>query len=516
MHKKYKLLLGAGSAFGVGLLGLVSLTGCSSSTKNYKSSVQIMVSSTTSVLADKSFSQTTYKGMTDYMNKAMNKTLPAPKDVQENTGIWVRPTSNDQNAFINGYKGMKNNGAQVILAPGFTEQAAIQEATTGSPKNDFSETGFILIDSNVAAWNASSILFRADQSGFLAGIAASQMLASNYDTFKSMSNVSYTNDGQKNHQLEIGGYYGFPGSGTSPFLGGMQQGINYWNKTVYPTTTYQAADAASNGKTDHTVHWDYLGKTIDAYSANGFGSSDGVKITNKLVSDGVDVVVPVAGPQTPSVVGIVQNAKHPTVVVGVDTAQETDPTVQKSFKSDKTIINNGNPDYKNDIVQMSIEKSLDTATAGVLDAVANQASSGEATKKSTDGKWSGLGYLNVGTLDNKGVRLSEGGQQYLITAMKSVDAAATTKTVVDYDSAVNYLVPQTSALNLWFQYDQKAANDKTGQANGLYVFPAPGLEPAWGGDKTKTPPKPNPYPAVTEKQITAGLKNFKFKASIDL
>ncbi len=451
MKKKGKLVLGAASVLGVGLISVAALTGCSSSVASYNSWAQVVVSDSSSVLNDQSFTYTSYLGLQEFM-KDQGKPMPDAADVPAGNGIWSKPMDAKPDTFIKLYQGLVNDGAKVLIAPGFNEQASIQTAVTSKgSKDSFKNSGFIEIDGIVdgvnrdkdynqtskdAITNVSSVEFHVDSAGWLAGVSTAEMLNENLAIFGS--------DG-----LNVGGYVGQAYSSTLSFLAGFQQGIAYYNANIL------AKEQVSH-KDYQKVNWlapNTSGHTTNAgdYASGNFAVTDGTakQFVTNLINNHADVILPVAGPQTPMVVSLAKTAKNPTMVIGVDTAQEKNNKVQQSLKTSSVKLVGGEKDFQNDIIQMSIQKSLDVATNGMLEAITSQDS------LSKDKSWHGFGWANVATLANKGVKLSKSGVDWLVKAMKNVDPSLT-----DYAKVTAY-VDTSIHVNNWLAINGDVTNVTT-------------------------------------------------------
>ena len=131
-------------------------------------------------LKDKSFNQGTYDGVKLYAN-ANSKSYK-----------YYKPANGDKATDDDRYDAMKaavDNGAEVVVAAGFLQGAALEKAA-----KEFTDTKFVFIDGSPVdgVTNLAAISFREEQCGYLAGYAAVMegytklgflggMLASNYD-----------------------------------------------------------------------------------------------------------------------------------------------------------------------------------------------------------------------------------------------------------------------------------------------------------------------------------------------
>lgn len=107
---------------------------------------------------DKSFNQGSYEGMAQYAHEI---------GVTPN---YIAPEEQSDEAYLDAINRAVEAGAEVIVTPGFYFENAIATAQAQYP-----EVKFILVDAvpaGGAASNTLSILYKEEQSGFLAGYAA--------------------------------------------------------------------------------------------------------------------------------------------------------------------------------------------------------------------------------------------------------------------------------------------------------------------------------------------------------
>ena len=111
-------------------------------------------------LKDKSFNQGTYDGVKLYAN-ANSKSYK-----------YYQPANGDKATDDDRYDAMKaavDNGAEVVVAAGFLQGAALEKAA-----KEFTDTKFVFIDGSPVdgLTNLAAISFREEQCGYLAGYAA--------------------------------------------------------------------------------------------------------------------------------------------------------------------------------------------------------------------------------------------------------------------------------------------------------------------------------------------------------
>lgn len=368
----------------VGALSATALASCSQTYYDYFA--ELIVSSDTSVLADQSFSESSYEGWQEFMSDH-GITMPPADEVSQSTGIWRRPGDTTQD-FITAYKGCFASGTDMLITPGYNHATAIEAVIADS---DYKNNGFLILDSEVGengpAPNVASFSFRAEESGFLAAIATCEFLSANYDVFKSNSD-----DGI----LKVGGFVGIALPSTTDYLAGFQMGVFAYN--------------AGKQSSDHEVDWITLGSQISSYSSGSFGVGDGVQKSQALLNKGASAIIPIAGPQTTDAVAQVKSLKKNAVVVGVDSAQEFQTVNQEMPNASSITIKdaNGNKISNPEIIQMSAIKDLKTAVYKTLNAIFNKDDPNNANE-SGDSVVKGFGYWNIGTLLNGTTGVSDAG-----------------------------------------------------------------------------------------------------------
>ncbi len=324
---------------------------------------------------------------------------------------YVIPSDDSSRGFINAYKNAVYNGAQAILAPGYTHKDPINQSFV-EYHDFFKNTGFLLFDekfskSDAAARNSWSITFRSDLGSLQVGIATGMLLNQYQDVFY--------NDGK----LTYGIYGGLPFSSVTSFMGGFQKGIQWFNEkfTQAPNNKFLSLDG--------TREIEY--KPIEmvasdiGYFAGGFGPSNGSAISYNLLNKNADVIMPVAGPQIWTILEQINKLNKKCLLIGVDSAIEEDPLNKVlTFKSKYGEIGNGK------FVQFSSVKNLALATNKALQIINN----GNVVPKTHEGEdyyfknfasndgIGGFGTVAVGDIANGCVGISNEGKKYLDKALE--------------------------------------------------------------------------------------------------
>ena len=329
---------------------------------------------------------------------------------------YVTPSNDTSRGFINSYKNAIYNGARVLLTPGFTHKEPIVQSFT-EYYDFFKDTGFMLFDetmnaNDAGAHNTWSITFRSDLGSIQTGIAMCMLLNKYQDVF-------LKNDGK----LSYGIYGGLPFSSVTSFMGGVQHGVKWFNDNI-ATKTFTI-----DGKSITYEPVEQIKSDIGDF-VGGFGPSQGLAITNHLITKGIDILMPVAGPQVWTAMDQIIKLNYKCLLIGVDSAMEDDPLNKKiNFESSEGVIGNGK------YVQFSSVKDLANATDKILQIVNNGNIIPNVPSSITDpndranyfknfsetgaeGEVSGFGTCAVGDISNGCVGVSNSGKQYLEEALK--------------------------------------------------------------------------------------------------
>ena len=188
---------------------------------------------------------------------------------------------------------------KVIIAPGFHHQEAIKVFQEANSSNT---TKFVVLDAEPKytnfATNEATLLkntygiqFDTKTAAFQAGYLAALYLEAKGDTTP-----------------KVGTFGGGNFPGVTDFMVGFVAGIRYYN------------EHKESGKEAVT----FAKFTAEAdYTNSGFAAGDGRVKADHLVSEGADVILPVAGPQTADVLGAIaaSNRADEIKTIGVDNDQ---------------------------------------------------------------------------------------------------------------------------------------------------------------------------------------------------
>lgn len=271
---------------------------------------------------DKSFNETALAGMTK---------------AAEDFGIQTNKIeSNAESEYAGNVQAMVEDKCSIIITVGFALANTTQAAAEQNP-----DVHFAIVDNGSfeGVDNAKGLVFNAAQPAFMAGYAA--------------ASISETKT--------VGTFGGANYPTVSIFMDGFAEGVAYYNQV--------------KGASVKVIGWDPAaqdGQFIDGN--NPFGDVPGGKNTaNTLISQGADVILPVAGPAGEGALQAAQESGGKVKAIWVD--------------SDGYL---SSPNYSG-VIMTSVMKGMDVAVY-------------EAIKSSMEGTFSSEQY--VGTLENGGVSLA--------------------------------------------------------------------------------------------------------------
>jgi basic membrane protein A len=191
---------------------------------------------------DKSFNQLAWKGVTDA--EAEFGIEGQFLESQQQTDYEV-----NINAFI-------EEECDIILTIGFLLADATAAAAAQYP-----DVPFAIVDVDwVVADNVAGIMFQTDQAAFLAGYVAAATTATG----------------------KVGTYGGIPLPSVTIFMDGFYMGVQYYNE--------------AKGASVEVVGWDPANPDGGLFTQNFESLEDGRNFAISMMDEGVDIILPVAGP----------------------------------------------------------------------------------------------------------------------------------------------------------------------------------------------------------------------------
>jgi basic membrane protein A len=190
---------------------------------------------------DRSFNQSSWQGLQD-ANKA-------------NPNIQISyVASNSQNDYTPNLNAEVSKGCDSVIAVGGLMADAVKAAAAANPNQQFAE-----IDSPSAGPNDYGIQFNTAQGGFLGGYLAAAM----------------TKTGK------VAAYGGLNIPPVTIYMDGFWEGVQYYNQ--------------QKGKTVQVLGWDEKNQKGGTFAQSFTDQNKGRSITQSFISQGADIVFPVAG-----------------------------------------------------------------------------------------------------------------------------------------------------------------------------------------------------------------------------
>lgn len=336
---------------------------------------------------------------------------------------YRRVVNDTPQSVVASYRSAIENGAQLLILPGFTSYDPMLLALKNPA---FNKTGFVLIDEKLSnndpsnpnakedkdkdTSQVSTIQFRTDEGSFITGIALAQYLNDYKEYFKKDDN-----------KLTWGTYGGKNFSSVTSYMGGLQQGIKFFNESIVPK------DA-----TLEKIEQVFLGDKYQDNFADSFASDGGNAITDLFLQKNIDCLIPVAGPQAISLAAKIASKKTKrTIILGVDVPLEDNKVIKDyQLPSDKNM--------PSSIVPFSSLKNISQITPKVLTAI-NEGRNYEVDAKGVGG----FGINTLGTILNEGVGVSEAGKKYFTKAINTFKNNS-----LDYTQALNQIQQEAAFKKL--------------------------------------------------------------------
>ncbi len=275
---------------------------------------------------DRSFNQTSYEGIT----QAEEDFGISSQLLESNTEADYEP---NMNTFVSG-------DCTIIVPVGFALDPVTAAAAEANPEQLFAIVDVDFFDfeagEDVTFDNVSELTFRTSEAAFLAGYVAAGM----------------TETGT------VGTYGGQPFPTVTIFMDGFLAGVRHHN--------------AENGTSVEVLGWDG-NPDSGTFTGNFESQEDGRNVTDQMLAEGADIIMPVAGPVGLGSAAALRESSADDSLIWVDT---------DGFESAS--------EYS-DLMLTSVEKKMDVAVHDAIASVVND---------------SFEGGLYTGTLENEGVGIA--------------------------------------------------------------------------------------------------------------
>jgi len=208
---------------------------------------------------DKSFNQSGYEGMTQ---------------AQSELGVQIKTAeSKDMTDYAPNLAAMQAQNCNLTITVGFNLADATKTQATNNPKSNFA----IIDDNSISLPNVKPLVFKTSDASFLAGYVAAAY---------SKSGIVATFGGMQFPTVTI-------------FMDGFVDGVAKYN--------------ADYGKTVKVLGWDKAAQN-GSFTGDFDDQSKGQNLTQQFISQGADVVMPVAGPVGLGAAAAAQSAGNVAIV----------------------------------------------------------------------------------------------------------------------------------------------------------------------------------------------------------
>ena len=355
------------------------------------------------------------------------------------------PVSSSTSDLVQSYLSAAVGGSKLLYLASYTHTTPLTSGLNISKSNNeaiykyLGKTGYVLIDDQfglpsygsdnlmdltkdqpIWSTNVAAVQFRADLGSFITGVAVGEFLNEYQSYFLDDGKLTWSTYGALSYASVVS------------FMGGMQQGINWFNENIVPKKDgYKEVEQV------------VLGTNTSQNFAGSFDVSAGNSIINELLVKNVDVIFPVAGPQIAQAVRLIRQSNKKTIIVGVDSAVEEDNSINLKLP---VIPSNETIGYENKIVQFSSIKNIQSIVNKVTQIINDPTVVDSATDKTEWEGIGGIGYSSLGTVGNSGVGVSDEGKPYFVRAMKIYNGESTDIDLTDIDTL--YKEATSSIANL--------------------------------------------------------------------
>lgn len=274
-------------------------------------------------ITDKSFNESAYNGAVKFKSdfeQWSSTSAPAEFKNKKIAITAIQPPTTELSAFLQGYGQSVVMDSKVTVAAGFIQNSALISAQNGFLRH---KMRYIYIDGDTPEKdvpsenkNLAGLLYKAEQSGLMAALAAAVWLVANSDQYD-INNLKMTSYGGINIPAVTSYMYGF-----------------YWGiDLINNSETYSSVLNTELKNAVKILNPDFditkpLPKISFVNLPNQFtGNFDQASISSKalndsLVNQGSNIIFPVAGPQTSDTLSAIQSKRTRGKVIGVDTDQQ--------------------------------------------------------------------------------------------------------------------------------------------------------------------------------------------------
>ncbi len=413
--------------------------------KNRHENMALVCDSSNSIVLDKSFTQSLYHGLVQYINNDNTIDHNQLKNDGENSAYWTRPTQ-DSSLFFQSIYDEVAKKHKVIHLCGFNHITPLNSIGEIKENNDgkkyksfnsnFGDAAYILYDGDISNnQNIASVSFRADQSAFLTGIACCVELLKNAEIYH-----------ENGREMSIGIFGGVMIPTVLVFMGGIERGIELFNKHILPNIIEQiinddpdTINDFPNLKKTTKLEWkmDNKDKLIEEFAikiislgkqsshfSGSFICGDAIGLVKQFLNRDASAIIPVAGPQIVDAVNEIQNQNAKCFVIGVDTACENGDIQKTAFYKDKTIDKSHNsPKQCCNIIKFSALKNIGHIAKKQNELLRQNLNWSGGSENKPDEKESicSIGFRTNANILNGGSHISYDGWYFVMQGLKYLD-----------------------------------------------------------------------------------------------
>ncbi|WP_342276585.1 BMP family ABC transporter substrate-binding protein [Spiroplasma endosymbiont of Nebria brevicollis] len=304
------------SALALSAMSILPIVACQNQF-NDPSVYRITVVTDGHTITDHSFNESSYNGAMQFKKEfyVWSHTIyvdPFYKDKRVEVS-WDNPQLTTLDNLMTSYNKAVFINSKVVIASGFLHHDALVKSQNGVLKH---QTKFVFVDGDTpnsevpkANKQLAGLLYKSEQSGFLAGLAGAIWLAANHE--------SYGND------LKMSTYGGADISAVTNYMYGYYWAIKLFNDKTNPLKTklldwVKILNPQFSLSTLPNIDFVTSGNQFSGNFTQGSDSSRG--INDSLVRQGADIIFPVAGPQTEDTLAALKSGNGK--IIGVDTDQQ--------------------------------------------------------------------------------------------------------------------------------------------------------------------------------------------------
>ncbi|WP_375317401.1 BMP family ABC transporter substrate-binding protein [Spiroplasma endosymbiont of Virgichneumon dumeticola] len=269
-------------------------------------------------ITDHSFNESSYDGAIQFKKEFdvwthTNYVDPFYKDKKVEVS-WDNPQLTTLDSLMTSYNKAVFINSKVVIASGFLHHDALVKSQNGVLKH---QTKFVFVDgdtpnSEVPKENKqlAGLLYKAEQSGFLAGLAGAIWLAANHEAYgKDLKMSTYGGADIPSVTNYMYGYYWAIKLFNDKTNLTLQIKLLNWVKILNPQFSLTTLP---------NINFVTSGNQFSGNFTQGSDSSRG--INDSLIRQGADIIFPVAGPQTEDTLAALKSGNGK--IIGVDTDQQ--------------------------------------------------------------------------------------------------------------------------------------------------------------------------------------------------